>query len=59
MKLTSGVKKRIRQQSALERRLLDIEFYEKTDKMQDKVAKRKLAIAKRDVANLEKKLAAW
>lgn len=55
MKLTSGVKRRIRQESALKRRVLDVEFYSNANNP-DKVVKRKLAIAKREVTILQQKL---
>lgn len=55
MKLTSGVKRRIRQESALKRRVLDVEFYSKMSNP-DKIVKRKLAIAKNEVQILQQKL---
>lgn len=55
MKLTSGVKKRIRQESALQRRVQDVEFYSNANNP-DKIVKRKLAIVKREVQILQQKL---
>lgn len=55
MKLTSGVKRRIRQESALKRRVLDVEFYSKMSNP-DKIVQRKLKIAKNEVQILQQKL---
>ena len=55
MKLKSGVKKRMRQESALQRRVQDVEFYSNANNP-DKVVKRKLAFAKNEVQILQQKL---